>query len=185
MIEPIATERLILRQWKESDLLPFFKINSDPKVMEFFPALLSRKESDEFVSEIQRRIDKNGWGLWAVEENKSKQFIGFVGLNQPKIELFFSPCIEVGWRLAKEYWGKGYATEAGKKALEYAFSVLSANEVVSFTAAINKRSEAVMRRLGMANSHSNFNHPAVPSQSQLYEHILYNISQKQWQASHT
>ena len=185
MIGSIATERLILRQWKESDLFPFYRLNSDPEVMKFFPALLSREESDEFASEIRLRIEENGWGLWAVEERKSKKFIGFVGLNQPIIELPFSPCIEVGWRLAKEYWGKGYATEAGEKALEYAFVILAVNEVVSFTAAINSRSESVMQRLGLANSHSNFNHPAVPPHSQLCEHVLYKISLEQWQASDT
>ena len=185
MIGPIATERLILRQWKENDLFPFYKLNSDPEVMEFFPALLSREESDEFASEIRLRIDENGWGLWAVEEKKSKQFIGFVGLNQPRIELPFNPCIEVGWRLSKEYWGKGYAAEAGKKALEYAFDVLAINEVVSFTATINKRSEAVMQRLGLVNAHGNFNHPAIPPHSQLCEHILYKISLEQWRASGT
>lgn len=185
MIGAIATERLILRQWEESDLLPFYKLNSDPEVMEYFPTLLSREESDQLASESRLRIDQNGWGLWAVEEKKSQIFIGFVGLNQPKVELPFSPCIEVGWRLAREYWGKGYATEAGREALKYAFDVLEVSEVVSFTAATNRRSEAVMQRLGLVNAHSNFNHPEVPPHSQLCEHILYKISLEKWQASDT
>ena len=185
MVGSIATERLILRQWEESDLLPFYKLNSDPEVMKYFPALLSREESDQFASENRLRIDQNGWGLWAVEEKKSQTFVGFVGLNQPKVELPFSPCIEVGRRLAKEYWGKGYATEAGRKALKYAFDVLEVSEVVSFTAATNRRSEAVMQRLGLANAHSKFSHPEVPPHSQLCEHILYRISLEQWQVSDT
>ena len=160
-------------------------MNSDPDVMEYFPALLSHEESNEMASEIQRRINKNGWGFWAVEEKKSKKFIGFVGLNQPTYELPFNPCVEIGWRLAKEFWGYGYATEAGIKALEYAFETLLLNEVVSFTPVSNKRSEAVMQRLGMNNSQRNFNHPEVPANSQLYEHLLYKISRRQWQSSNT
>ncbi len=129
---------------------------------------------------IQYQIDKNGWGLWAVEEKLSGRFVGFVGLNQPKTELPFTPCIEVVWRLAKAYWGKGYATEAGRKSLEYAFRDLSLDEVVSFTAVINKRSEAVMQRLGMINSHKNFDHPQVSSNSPLSEHLLYKIALEPW-----
>ena len=137
----VYTERLILRQWKERDILPFFKLNSDPEVMKFFPSLLSQKESNEMATEIQRRINKNGWGFWAVEEKKSKAFIGFVGLNKPKTELPCSPCIEIGWRLTKKFWGNGYATEAGNASLKYAFSELSLKEVVSFTTVSNKRSQ--------------------------------------------
>ena len=102
-MEPITTARLILRSWKDSDYLPFFKINSDPDVMEYFPALLSREESDEMATEIQHRINNNGWGFWAVEEKKSKMFIGFVGLNQPNYELPFNPCVEIGWRLSRKF----------------------------------------------------------------------------------
>jgi len=179
-MKPIYTERLLLRKWKESDLVPFSQLNSSPKVMEFFPKLLSKNESDELAKDIQNKLNKNGWGVCAVEEKQSGNFIGFVGLNQPKTELPFTPCIEIAWRLAEEYWGKGYATEAAKKILEYAFNNLSINEVVSFTATINKRSEVVMQRLGMVKTQSNFNHPEVPSHSPLYEHVLYKITAKQW-----
>lgn len=185
MVEPIETERLILRQWKDSDFLPFFRINSDPDVMAYFPALLSHEESDEMGYEIQNRININGWGFWAVEEKKTENFIGFVGLNQPKTELPFNPCIEIGWRLAKDFWGYGYATEAGKSALNFAFKTLKINEVVSFTPAINTQSKAVMQRIGMKNSHRNFNHPKVPAHSQLYEHVLYKIKREEWQSSNT
>lgn len=185
MIEPLHTERLILREWHDDDLLPFYDLNADQKVMAFFPKVLNREQSDEYAWEIQNRLNKSGWGLWAVEEKASGNFIGFVGLNQPEIEFPFSPCIEIGWRLAKEYWGKGYATEAGGKSLEYAFDILSVDEVVSFTAVTNKRSEAVMKRLGMENTNSNFNHPLVPNSSELCEHVLYKITRKQWQEINT
>lgn len=181
MIKCLQTDRLILRQWQEDDLLPFYELNSDPEVMAFFPSTLSRNESDQLASEIQARLNKNGWGFWAVEEKNSKDFIGFVGLNKPSVELPFSPCIEIGWRLAKKFWGKGYASEAGKKSLEFAFDDLSTDEIVSFTAAINKQSEMVMQRIGLSNTHNNFNHPSVPNNSPLYEHILYKMTQKQWQ----
>ena len=164
-------------------MLPFYKLNSDPEVMEFLPKLLSRQESDAFAQEMHRRIEKNGWGLWALAEQTSGKFIGFVGLNRPKVDLPCSPCMEIGWRLAKEYWGKGYATEAGRKSLHYAFATLVMDEVVSFTALINQRSEAVMRRLGMVNSENNFAHPSVAANSQLSEHVLYKISREQWQVS--
>ena len=185
MMEPITTERLILRSWKDSDYLPFFRINSDPDVMEYFPVLLSHKESDEMATEIQHRINKNGWGFWAVEEKKSKMFIGFVGLNQPTYELPFNPCVEIGWRLSRKFWGYGYATEAANSTMEYAFDILSLNEVVAFTPVSNKRSRAVMERLGMTNSCKNFNHPKVPNNSTLKEHVLYKITREQWQSSNT
>lgn len=176
----IPTKRLILRHWQKSDLQPFYELNSDPMVMEFFPAVLNREESDEFATEIQNRINENGWGLWAAEEKVSNKFIGFVGLNRPKTDFPFNPCIEIGWRLASEHWGKGYATEAGKKSLEIAFGALSLNEVASFTAVLNKRSEAVMKRIGMDNTERNFKHPNVPSNSLLQEHVLYKITREQW-----
>jgi ribosomal-protein-alanine N-acetyltransferase len=180
----IPTERLILRQWRESDLQPFYELNSNPTVMEFLPAVRNREQSDELAGEIQKRIDENGWGMWAVEEKGSEAFIGFVGLNRPTDELPFNPCIEVGWRLSEEYWGKGYATEAGKKALEIAFHELSLQEVVSFTAVRNKRSEAVMKRLGMFNTKRNFQHPGVSLSDSSSEHILYKITHEQWRRTH-
>ncbi|MBN7798319.1 GNAT family N-acetyltransferase [Parahaliea mediterranea] len=178
----LNTARLILREWKQEDFVPFYRLNSDPEVMAFFPSILSRGESDELAGEIQRRISENGWGFWAVEEKDSGRFVGFVGLNQPKIALPFTPCVEIGWRLGREYWGRGYATEAACRSLEYAFVQLGLDEVVAFTAALNKRSESVMRRLGMDNTSRNFSHPAVPADSALCEHVLYKISRKQWGA---
>lgn len=177
----MITERLKLRQWKASDFTLFYALNSDAKVMRYFPKLLNREQSDEFATEIQRRIDEQGWGLWAVEELESGAFMGFVGLNRPKTELPFTPCVEVGWRLASQFWGKGYATEAAEKALEHAFLTLQQKEIVSFTAVINKRSQAVMHRLGMSNTGKNFNHPSVDPESELFEHVLYKITATEWQ----
>ena len=182
MMDELRTERLILRQWREDDFFPFYQLNSDEKVMAFFPEVLTREQSDECAAEIQKRIrDNHGWGFWAVEESASRQFIGFVGLNKPKIEFPFPLEIEIGWRLDRRYWGNGYATEAALKSLEYAFDVLSVKEVVAFTSVLNERSMAVMRRLGMVDTKSNFMHPSVDKSNKLCEHVLYKIVRKQWE----
>ncbi|GAB1255886.1 GNAT family N-acetyltransferase [Aurantivibrio plasticivorans] len=172
----LETERLLLRPWKASDLKPFSRMNSNPKVMEYFPKTLSEEESTRFAEKIAKGISNNGWGLWAAERKADGKFIGYVGLNRPDAELPFYPRVEVGWRLSEEYWGMGYATEAGLKALDFANSSPDITEVVSFTAAINKRSEAVMKRLGMIKVQERFFHPNIPKNDRLCEHILYKIS---------
>ncbi len=176
----IETKRLILREWQQEDLLPFFHMNNDPEVMKYFPSALIQQKSDEYAEEIQRRISINDWGFWAVELKGDRSFIGFVGLNQPGIDLPFTPCVEVGWRLTRNAWGKGYASEAAKKSLEFAFGELGLHEVVSFTPVINSRSQAVMKRIGMKNTGENFLHPSVQRESPLAEHVLYKISREEF-----
>lgn len=176
----IETERLVLREWKELDLEPFSSMNADPEVMRYFPAVLSKQESDDFAKEIQKRIDDQGYGLWAVELKSSSEFIGFVGLNSPKVNLPFNPCVEIGWRLTKAAWGNGYATEAAKACLAFAFDTLSLNEVLSFTSILNKPSVSVMKRLGMHNTKNNFQHPSVPDGNPLKEHVLFSICNEDW-----
>lgn len=170
---PLATERLLLRQWRQEDKAPFAALNADPAVMEHFPATLNRDESDAFADRVAALIAKQGWGLWAVERKVDGAFIGFVGLHYPE-KLPFSPCIEVGWRLAREFWGHGYATEAARACLDFAFAVLQEESVVSFTAVSNARSQAVMRRLGMEQE-SFFEHPAVPVGHQIRPHVLFRL----------
>ena len=176
----IETERLLLRQWKESDLAPFAVMNSDKRVMEFYPALLNQQESDAMANTCKSLIAEQGWGFWALEEKNTGRFIGFTGLHIPKHELPFSPCVEIGWRLAPEYWGKGLVTEAAQAALNIAFRKLGLDEVVSFTAKANIRSAAVMERLGMIRQASNFEHPALPKGHELSEHIWYKIERGQY-----
>ncbi len=176
----LTTERLLLRSWKDSDLEPFYRLNADPDVMRYFPKRLSRTESNELAAEIQRRIDLNGWGFWALEDRATGASIGFTGLNRPTDDLPCNPCVEIGWRLAKAHWGKGYASEAAAKALAFAFEELGLDEVVAFTAVQNEPSRRVMRRIGMHNSLRNFMHPAVPESSELKEHVLYAIGATQW-----
>lgn len=143
----IETGRLLLRRWRDSDREPFAALNADPLVMEHFPATLSREESDALVDRIEAGFEQNGFGLWAVEASGS--FIGFTGLSVPTFTARFTPCVEVGWRLARTAWGHGYATEAARAVLDHGFGGLGLAEIVSFTVVDNVRSRAVMRRIGM------------------------------------
>jgi RimJ/RimL family protein N-acetyltransferase len=174
------TDRLLLRQWCASDREPFASLNADPKVMEFFPTPLDRSASDVMADRCQTLIAERGWGFWAVELRNTNEFIGFVGLHIPSAELPFSPCIEIGWRLAFQSWGKGFATEAARGALRVGFEQLGLPEVVSFSAVRNTRSRAVMARLGMCQAATTFEHPGVPAGSELRQHCLYRLSREHW-----
>jgi RimJ/RimL family protein N-acetyltransferase len=174
------TQRLYLRQWRSRDREPFAQLNADPRVMEFFPKLLDRITSDAMADRIEAKIRDRGWGWWAVELQATQEFIGFVGLNVPAVELPCSPCVEVGWRLAYPYWGKGYATEAAKSALQVGFEELKLEEIVSFTAVQNQRSRAVMERLNMREIPETFLHPSLPSDHALAEHCLYKLSRSEF-----
>lgn len=169
------TDRLRLRQWNADDREPFAALNADPNVMEFFPSLLTRAESDALADRCESLIQERGWGFWAAELKESGEFIGFIGLHTPSPLLPFSPCVEIGWRIACKHWGKGLASEAARGALQVAFRSLSLEEVVSFTALNNRRSRAVMERLGMSES-GTFDHPQVPEDSPLRLHVLYRLS---------
>ena len=175
----LVTDRLRLRQWRDEDLDPFGALNADPEVMRFFPDRLSRAQSDEFARKLRATIDRQGWGLWAVEVAEGPSFIGFVGLSRPSFRAHFMPAVEVGWRLARSSWGNGYATEAASAAVSFGFDRLRLEEIVSFTSAINERSIRVMRRIGMAHDPADdFNHPDVPD-GPLRRHVLYRIADQQ------
>jgi RimJ/RimL family protein N-acetyltransferase len=175
------TARLVLRQWREADLDPFAALNADPEVMRYFPAPLTREQSDALASHAQATIAREGWGLWAVETIEDAAFIGLVGLNRPRFEAHFTPAVEVGWRLARSCWGKGYATEAARAAVAFGFDQLRLDEIVSFTAAVNERSWRVMERLGMVcNPAEDFDHPAVP-EGPLGKHVLYRLGRRGWE----
>jgi len=178
----LETKRLKLRQWKDQDYLPFAKLNADPNVMEFFPSVLTNIESDELANEMKTLIAEKGWGFWAVEEKSTGLFVGTLGLHEPKDLLPFTPCVEIGWRFLHEYWGKGYATEAGEEVLKFAFNVLELDEVVSFTTVKNKRSYVLMERLGMKNSNENFEHEALSKGYRLREHCLYRLNKNDFYA---
>ena len=173
----IETPRLLLRPWQRNDFALFAQINASPEIMRYFPQPLSTIESNMLAEKFQHLIELNGWGFWALELKQTGQFIGFTGLNTQPEQFIFSPCVEIGWRFAKQYWHQGYATEAAKACLKFAFEALQLNEVVSFTAVHNTASEHVMQRLGM-QAMFEFNHPALTQESPLSRHILYKIVQK-------
>ncbi|SDK75268.1 GNAT family N-acetyltransferase [Microbulbifer yueqingensis] len=179
LIEPV-TERLQLRQWRDSDRAPFADINADPRVMEYFPSTLTRAGSDAGIDRQIAHIEQHGWGFWAVERLEDMAFMGFVGLKHTPGELPFSPAVEIGWRLDAPYWGYGYATEAARASLAVAFEQLGLEQVVSYTALTNQPSRAVMERLGMCRAPETFEHPLVPEGSALRRHCLYRITAGQW-----
>jgi RimJ/RimL family protein N-acetyltransferase len=170
----LETARLRLRQWRAEDHAPFAQLNADPRVMEYFPSTLTKAESDALAQRFAAPIAQRGWGFWAVERKSDESFIGFVGLNVPSAPLPFAPCTEVGWRLAADAWGQGFATEAAREALRVGFDVLGLAEIVSFTTLGNRRSRAVMERLGMKES-GTFEHPSVPVGNPLRPHCLYRL----------
>ncbi|HEY7967859.1 MAG TPA: GNAT family N-acetyltransferase [Solirubrobacteraceae bacterium] len=174
----ITTERLLLRPWREQDRGPFAALNGDPDVMEWFPFTLTEAQSDKLADRIEERIAEYGWGLWAVEVPGAADFIGFVGLNDATDQLG-DPAIEIGWRLAKEHWGHGYAPEAAIASLAYGFDVLGLAEIVAFTSTGNGKSRRVMEKIGMTHDPSrDFDHPRIPPGSPLLRHVLYAIDRE-------
>jgi len=173
----LTTPRLLIRQWRPTDLEPFAALNADPRVMEFMPAQLTRAESDAFATRAAAGLDERGWGLWALEERAGQEFLGCVGLNVPSFAAHFTPCMEIAWRLGAAHWGRGFATEAARECLRFAFETLLLGEVVSFTVPQNARSRAVMQRLGMTHdSRDDFDHPRLPPGHVLCRHVLYRLT---------
>ena len=175
----IQTRRLILRKWKEEDLVPFAKLNACKHVCEFLPKTLSKKESDELAARIISHFDKHGFGLFAVERKDNNHFIGFTGLSIPGFEAHFMPAIEIGWRLSYENWGQGFATEVAMVVRDYAFDTLGLDEIVSFTTERNMASRRVMEKIGMNhNIEDDFDHPSLPAGHRLSRHVLYRLEKK-------
>jgi RimJ/RimL family protein N-acetyltransferase len=166
--------RVKLRQWLDADLESFAAMNSDPEVMEFFPEPLTRERSKAMLEKLRRGIEERGWGLWAVEIEG--ELAGFTGLAEPAFQAHFTPCVEVGWRFHRRFWGKGYALEAARLSLRFGFETLALREIVSFTAHPNQRSQRVMQKLGMSHTpDEDFEHPAIPAGHVLHPHVLYRI----------
>lgn len=170
----LETPRLRLRPWTTADRAPFAALNADPRVMAFFPAPLTRAQSDAMADRCEALVREHGWGPWAVEAKADGTFIGCVGLHVPSPLLPFSPCVEVVWRLARAYWGQGLASEAATQALRFGFETLGLEEIVAFTTVGNRRSRAVMERLGMRAA-GTFAHPLLEAGSPLLQHALYRL----------
>ncbi len=174
MATPLTTERLLLRPWRETDKAPFAALNADPRVYATLGGPLTEAESYAFADRIAQHIEAHDWGLWAIEVRGGADFIGYAGLSRPRFEAAFTPCVEIGWRLAFEHWGHGYATEAARAILDYGFTVLDLPEIVSFTTVTNQRSRNVMERLGLAyDPDADFDHPMLAEDHPLLRHVLY------------
>jgi RimJ/RimL family protein N-acetyltransferase len=172
----IETPRLHLREWRALDRAPFARMNADPRVMEFFPSVLSREQSDALADRAEKHFRERGFGPWAVELRESGQFIGFTGLMIPAFDAPFMPAVEIGWRLSQESWGQGLATEAARAAVRYGFDVLGLDEIVAMTVPSNIRSRRVMENLAMTRDPSDdFDHPELPQGHHLRRHVLYRL----------
>ena len=176
----VETERLRLREWRDEDLEPFARMNADPRVMEFFPSLLTPEETAAGMERAREHWARHGFGWWAAELKETGEFIGFLGLAVPGFEAHFTPCVEIGWRLAAEQWGRGLATEGARASLRYGFEELGLKEIVSFTTVSNVRSRRVMEKIGMTrNPADDFEHPGIAEGNPLRRHVLYRIVTKQ------
>lgn len=182
-IPELQTERLRLRAWRSEDLAAFAELNADEQVTEHLLGPLTRAQSDALAGRITEHLHREGFGLWAVEAPGVAAFVGMVGLSIPSYAAPFTPCVEVGWRLARAYWGCGFATEAARAALTFGFDTAGLSEIVALTVPGNTRSRAVMARLGMTRTASDdFDHPLVPAGHRLERHVLYRLSRDAWTA---
>ncbi|MFC5499792.1 GNAT family N-acetyltransferase [Caenimonas terrae] len=184
----LTGRRVRLHPWTEADHAPFAALNADPVAMEFFPAPLTRAQSDALTVRINKAITQRGWGLWAAErlpaDGRPALFMGFIGLGIPAADLPFQPCVEIGWRLARPFWGQGLATEGARLALRVGFEALALDDIVSFTTLRNTRSRAVMERLGMQESPAErFDHPSLPAGNPQRPHCLYRLPRARWSAA--
>ena len=176
-LSSLVTDRLILRRWRQNDRAGFAAINRDPAVMAHFPTALTEDESNQLIDRIEAHFKHYGFGLWAVELRDSSEFIGFIGLAVPGFEAAFTPCVEIGWRLASAYWGRGLASEGARASMRYAFEKLQLLELVSYTTPANLRSRRVMEKLGMTHDPADdFDHPLLPQGHPLRRHVLYRLS---------
>ncbi len=172
----LETERLLLRRWRGSDRAPFRAINADPRVMEFFPVLMTAEETDQAIARIERHFDDHGFGLYATEVRATGALIGFVGISIPGFNAPFMPAVEIGWRLAFEAWGCGFATEGARAVVDYAFKDLGLPSLVSFTVPTNLRSRRVMEKIGMTRDEAeDFDHPRIAAGHPLRRHVLYRL----------
>ena len=174
MKHEILTARLLLRLWRPADREPFARMNADPRVMRYFPAALSRAESDALVDRAEAHFAAHGFGPFAVEVRDTGQFAGYIGLVVPRFEAHFTPAVEIGWRLDAAVWNRGLATEGARAVLRYAFETLRLPEIVSFTVPENLPSRRVMEKIGLLRDpRGDFDHPGLPEGHPLRRHVLY------------
>ncbi len=189
MKKNLETNRLILRPWQESDLQPMCEINQDPKVMKYFPSLINRQQTCDFIKRIKSHDNKYGYAIFVVTLKPESKMIGFVSLLHRTKEEFdtpFAPTTEIGWRLSSHHWNQGYATEAAMAVLQYGFTMLNLDEIVSFTVVANKPSRRVMEKIGMQyNPTDDFDHPNIEVSNPLCKHVLYRLNKTEYFKNHT
>ncbi|CAN5314455.1 GNAT family N-acetyltransferase [soil metagenome] len=172
----IETERLVLRTWETEDVEVYYRINQDQQVIQHLPGSLTIEQVQDFITRVNQQFNDIGYTLWVAEEKLSGRLMGFIGLDPPKWQAPFGPCVEVGWRLGSEYWNKGYATEGATAVLEYGFNQCGLKEIVSFTVPANLRSIRIMEKIGMQRDlQGDFAHPKLPPDHRLSQHVLYRI----------
>jgi RimJ/RimL family protein N-acetyltransferase len=175
----ISTARLVLREWRDTDLDGFAAMGVDARVMEFFPSLLDRATTASHMARYRAHFAEYGFGFLAVEVPGVADFIGICGMAWTRFEAPFTPCVEIGWRLAYDHWGHGYATEAAQGVRDYCFSTLRLDHIAAFTAVGNRRSRRVMEKIGMTyDASADFDHPNVPAESPHRRHVLYRIGNR-------
>jgi ribosomal-protein-alanine N-acetyltransferase len=179
MKQSLTTGRLLLRRWRDADRLPFQRLNSDPRAMEFMPGLLAPEASDALITRVEEHFDKHGFGPFAAELREDGAFLGYIGLYVPTFHAHFMPAVEIGWRLSADYWGRGLATEGARAVAGYAFAELGLESLVSFTVPENLRSRRVMEKLGMVHDpRDDFDHPNLPGGHPLRRHVLYRLNRQ-------
>ncbi len=175
------TTRLIIREWQDNDFDNYFTLNQDIEVMKHFPKTLSHEESMALIHKIKSSFKIHGFGFYTCELKDTKEFVGSVGLSVPDFNAHFTPCVEIGWRIAKKFWGQGLAVEAARKCFEIGFTQLNLNEIVAFTSSNNHKSERIMQKLGMThNVNDDFHHPKLAKEHPLSFHVLYRITKENW-----
>ena len=173
----LQTDRLLLRRWRDGDRVPFARMNRDPAVMEFYPSPLSTEESNQMIDRAEAHFRQHGFGPFAAELRATGDFIGYVGLLVPRFQAAFTPCVEIGWRLASDSWGSGLATEGARAVVRFAFQELALDQIVSFTVPANLRSRRVMEKLCMTHDpRDDFDHPLLPAEHPLRRHVLYRLT---------
>jgi RimJ/RimL family protein N-acetyltransferase len=182
MTDQLYTARLTLRSWKDEDRQPYSELAADAVVMQYLMPLATRETSDAWIDRQCARFAEHGFGYWAVELRETGQLVGAVGLSRVTFEAHFTPAVGVGWRLARRYWGYGYASEAAAAAMTFGFEDLRLDEIVAVTVPANTRSQQVMRRLGMTySSADDFDHPRLPHGDPLRRHVLFRMTRSAWQ----
>lgn len=167
-----TSKRLGFRNWKNSDINLLYQINTDKNVMEFFPIIPTKKETEDFIKRMQNQFAEKGFCYFAVDILENNEFIGFIGLSKQTFEADFTPCVDIGWRLKKSVWNKGYATEGAKACLNYGFKKLNLKTIYSVAPILNVESQHIMKKIGM-KKYSTFLHPKISNISDLKECIIY------------